>query len=201
MVSGSAQQASTWVGGTQKNDTRTSLTAHFGSRKGGHGDRTLCFQSKMIRIIARSLGVTIPLGQRCRAHVPSAGSIWFINLPTILVSGGKVAVVVDEGALQDSAGLGTGLRFRPCLPGCTDSDARTQPFTMPMLTPTEKSQTMSGWRKRISVAVLIMVCRFVRRIARIRRIPRSGHIDEFLIWEGTQGPFFLPSGHRRRIAT
>ena len=41
------------------------------------------------------------------------------------VHGSDVAVVVDEGTLQDLAGRGTDLRCRPYLPRCTDSDTRT----------------------------------------------------------------------------
>ena len=66
------------------------------------------------------------------------GSIGSGDPPTDLACGSEVAVVVDEGALRDLAGRGTDLRFRPCLPRCTDSDTGTQRFTMIMLTPTER---------------------------------------------------------------
>ena len=96
-------------------------------------------------------------------------------------------MVVDEGALRDLTGHGTGLRFRPCVQRCSDSDTKTQPFTMPILTPTENDQTMSGRRRRVSVSVLGMVCWYVWGIRRIRRTPMSGHVEGLLTWEGTRG--------------
>ena len=144
--------------------------------------------SKMIRTIIP----TIPLGQRSR-DVRAPGSIWSGNLPTNLVYGSTVAVVVDEGALQDSAGLGTGLRGGPCSPRCTDPDARTQPFTMPMLTPTEKNQTMSGWRKRVSVSFLIMGDQEKSEkteVGACRRVLDLGRCT---------GANFVPSGHGGRL--
>ena len=126
---------------------------HLGSTNGVHGDFPLCFAegvvastdwSKMIRRIANSIRVAIPLGQSGGAHVLAPGSIRSGGPPTNLAYGSEVAVVVDEGALRELARHGTDLRFRTCFPRCTDSDTKTQPFTMPMLTPTEEDQTMSG---------------------------------------------------------
>ena len=149
------------------------LIPHIGSTNGVHGAFALCFTegvvastdwSKMIRIIARSMGVAIPFGQSGRAHVLAPGSIGSGDPPTNLSCGSEVAVVVNEGTLLDLAGYETDLRFRPCLPRCTDSDTRTRPFTLPMLTPTEMDQTMSGWRRRVSVSVRSMVCWYVWEI-------------------------------------
>ena len=145
----------------------------IGSTNGVHGDFPLCFAegvvastdwSKMIRRIANSIRVAIPLGQSGGAHVLAPGSIRSGGPPTNLAYGSEVAVVVDEGALRELARHGTDLRFRTCFPRCTDSDTKTQPFTMPMLTPTEEDQTMSGWRRRVSVSVLSMVWIGVRRL-------------------------------------
>ena len=106
------------------------LIPHIGSPIGVHSDFVLCFTegvvastewSKMIRIIARSVGSATPLAQRDSAHVLAPGSIGSGNPPTSLTYGSEVAVVVDEGTLLDLAGNETGLRFRPCLPRCACS--------------------------------------------------------------------------------
>ena len=107
------------------------LIPHIGSPIGVHSDFVLCFTegvvastewSKMIRIIARSVGSATPfLAQRDSAHVLAPGSIGSGNPPTSLTYGSEVAVVVDEGTLLDLAGNEAGLRFRPCLPRCASS--------------------------------------------------------------------------------
>ena len=102
---------------------------------------------------------------------------------------------------RDWAGRGTGLRCRTCLPRCTGSDALTRPFTTPTSTRTAKNQTTSGWRKRNSASVLVTMCGYVWRVRRIRRKPKSGHVEEFSTWEGTRGANLVPSGHRRKAAT
>ena len=143
------------------------LIPHIGSTSGVHSDFALCFAegvvastdwSKMIRITARSVGVAIPVGQSGRAPVLAPGSIGSGDPPTNLAYGSGVAVVV-----VDFAGHETDLRFRSCLPRCAYSDTKTQNFTMPMPTLTEKDRTMYGWRRRVSVSVLSMVCWYVRR--------------------------------------
>ena len=114
----------------------------------------------MIRIMERSVRSYIPLGQVDGAHVMAPGSIGSGNPPTSLACGSEAATVVDEGTL-DLAGHETDLRFRPCLPRCTDSDTKTQPSTMLRLVLTEEDQTISGWRRRVSVPDLSMVCWYV----------------------------------------
>ena len=114
-----------------------------------------------MRIKVRSVGSAIPLGQSGRAYALVPGSVGSGNPPTTLAYRSEVAVVVDEGTLPVLAGHETDSKFRHCLPRCTDSDTKTQHFTMPMLTPTAEDQTMSGWRRRVSVSVLIMVCWYV----------------------------------------
>ena len=123
-------------------------------------------RGKMLRIIDLSLELSIPFGQRGRAHPP----IWY--------TGAKEPSLWTKAPFGTWQGVELVLRCGPCPPRCTDSDTRTQPFTMPMLT--EKNRTMSGWRKRISVSVLIMVCGHVWEIRRIQRKPRSGHVKGFL---------------------
>ena len=155
-----------------KESLKDLLITHFGSPNGVHNNDALCFtegvgasadRSKRIRIPASVWRVAVPFGQRVKAHVLEPGSFWSGNPPTSLVYGSKGAVVVDGGALRDLAEHGTGLRCGPCRPRCTDSDTRTQPFTTPMLTPTEKSQTMSGWRERNAASVLVTMCGYVWR--------------------------------------
>ena len=145
---------------------------HFGSLNGAHNNDALCFtegvvastdRSKMVTLIARtrSLGLAVPFEQGSNAHVLVPGSFWSGNPPT-------------RGALRNLAKRGIGLWCEPCPPRCMDSCTRTQPFTMPMFTPTEKNQTVSGWRKRNSVSVLVTVCGYVWRIRRILGKPESG---------------------------
>ena len=115
---------------------------------------------KMIRIIARRLGVAIPFGQRSKGP----RIILVQESPTNLVRGSEGAVVVDEGAFRNLAG-----------------------------------RTMSGWRKRIPVSVLITVCGYVWTIRRIRRKPKSGHVEGFLSWEGTRRQVLCQVASGRRL--
>ena len=89
-----------------------------------------------------------------------------------------------------------------------NSNTRTQPFTTPTLTSTEKNQTMSGWRERNSTSVLVTMCGHVWRVRRIRRRPKSRHVERLLTWEGTRGQIlcqvviggrFLPDERKRSI--
>ena len=136
-------------------------TPHIGSLMGVHSDLALCFtegvgaspkRSKMIRIVARGVGSSVPLGRSGRAHVLVPESTGSGNLPTSLTCGSKVTVVVDEGTLLDLAGHETALRFGSCLLGCASSKTQTQPFTMPIRR--KKDWAINGWLWRVSVSVL-----------------------------------------------
>ena len=127
------------------------LIPHISSTNGVHGNFALCLTkgvvastdwSRMIRIRARRVWLAIPFGQSGRAHVLAPESIGSRNPPTNLAYGSEAAVVVDEGALRDLAGHGTDLFCS--LPRCTDSDTKTRPFTMPMLTLTERGRMKFG---------------------------------------------------------
>ena len=82
------------------------LITHFGSLNGVHNNDALCLtegvvassdRSKIIRIVARGLGVAVPFGQRCKAHVLVPRSSWSGSPRTNLVFGSKGAIVVDGG--------------------------------------------------------------------------------------------------------
>ena len=88
------------------------LIPQIGSPTGPHSDFALCFTeravastdwSKMIRIIARSMGSAIPSGQSGRAHVLAPGSIGSGTPPTSLTYRSGVGVVVNNGTLLDLA--------------------------------------------------------------------------------------------------
>ena len=179
---GSSPDALNVCGRHLKESLEDFLTTHFGSLKGVHNNDAPCLtggvvastdRRKKIRIIARGLGVAVPFGQRGEAHVLVTRSSWSGNPP--------------GGALRDLAGRGTGLRCRPCRPRSANSNTRSQPITTPTLTPTEKKPTMSGRRKRNSASVLVAICGHMWRVRRIRRKPKSRHVERLLIWEGTRG--------------
>ena len=108
------------------------------------------------------------------------------NSPTSLTCGSKVAVVVNEGTLLDLAGHETALRFRSCLLRCACSCTQTQPITMPIPILTKKDRAMNGWHWRGSVSVLGMMCWYAWEIRRIRRKPKSVHVEGLLTWEDTR---------------
>ena len=65
-----------------------------------------------------------------------------------------------------------------------------------------------GWRERNSASVLVTMCGHVWRVRRIRRRPKSRHVERLLTWEGTRGQLlcqvviggrFLPDERKRSI--
>ena len=169
-------------------------TPHICSLIGVHSNFALCFTdgigaspewSEMIRIIARSVGSSISLGQSGRAHVLAPGSVRSENSPTSLTCGSEVAVVLNEGTLLDLAGHDADLSFRPCLLRCARSCTQTQPFTMPMPILMKKDRATNVWHESLRVCPGHGGCWYVWGIWRVRRKLKSVPVEGLSIWEDT----------------
>ena len=80
----------------------------------------------------------------------------------VFTCGSEVAIIVDEGTLLDLAGHETDLRFRPCLPRCTDSDTKDSALYNAEVDPDGKGSNdiwlaPEGLRARSQHGVLVCV--------------------------------------------
>ena len=140
-------------------------------------------------MIISGLWVAVPVRHRRKAHVLVSGSFW----SEIQQPGRMQEQRCRRGGRRCPSGLGFEVWTLP-----TNSDARTQPFTTPMLTPTEK-ESNDVWLAQEELRV--RMCGHVWRVRRIRRKPKSKQFEGFLTWESIRVQNSVPSGRRGKFAT